>query len=403
MALSHQQLEELYGRYLRNQCTRDELQILINELGEESSAFQQEKITQLFDQTWDGLKAEPGKYPIKNLSFPDDMRSKIVAFPSHGKRRFALYAAAAVFLIVASCAVILYSLYTPNDVHKTAIAKTTLPQITPGKDRAVLTLADGKTIDLNGAANGEISRSGNISITKQKNGELVYTVSNGQTGNKNELAYNTISTPKGGQYKIVLPDGTGVWLNAASSLKYPTAFKGKERHVELNGEAYFEVAKNKDLPFTVTANEVNVKVLGTHFNIMAYKDEPSVNTTLLEGSVMLNANNKQALLVPGQQGIAAKNSEQIELKTVNVEDAVAWKNQYFSFRKESIESVMRKIERWYDVEVKYQGDMKGKVLGGSISRSENIQELLDNLELTGIVKFKIEGRTIIVTTRPNKT
>lgn len=400
MALSHQQLEELYGRYLKNQCTRDELQILINELGEDSSAFQQEKITQLFDQTWDGLKAEPGKYPIKKLNFPDDMRSKIIAFPSHGKRRFALYAAAAVLLIVASCAVILYSLYTPNDTYKTATTKSVQAQIIPGSDKAVLTLADGKTIDLNGAANGEISKSGNISITKQKNGELVYTVSNGQTGNKNELAYNTISTPKGGQYKIVLPDGTGVWLNAASSLKYPTAFKGKERHVELNGEAYFEVAKNKDLPFTVGANEVNVKVLGTHFNIMAYKDEPSVNTTLLEGSVMLNANNKQALLVPGQQGIAAKNSEQIELKTVNVEDAVAWKNQYFSFRKESIESVMRKIERWYDVEVKYQGDMKGKVLGGSISRSENIQELLDNLELTGIVKFKIEGRTIIVTTRP---
>ena len=401
MALSHQQLEELYGRYLNNQCTREELQALINELGEESPAFQQEKITQLFDQTWDSLKVEPGKYPIKNLGLPDDMRSKIVALPSRSKRRFTVYAAAAVLLIVASCVVILYSLSKSNDNDKPIIAKNAQPQIIPGKDRAVLTLANGETIDLNEASNGEISKSGNIAITKQKNGELVYTVSNGQIGNKNELEYNTIATPNGGQYKIVLPDGTNVWLNAASSLKYPTAFKSKERHVELTGEAYFEVAKNKDVPFTVTANEVNVKVLGTNFNIMAYKNEPSVNTTLLEGSVMLNANSKQALLVPGQQGSVTKNSEQIDVKAVEVDDAVAWKNQYFSFRKENIESVMRKIERWYDVDVKYQGDIKGKVLGGSISRSESIQELLDNLELTGKVKFKIEGRTIIVTTRPN--
>jgi transmembrane sensor len=268
--------------------------------------------------------------------------------------------------------------------------------ITPGSNKAMLILADGSKIVLDSAHNGEIAKQTGIKITKTKLGQLVYTIAN--TANKNDpVTYNTIETPRGGQYQVNLADGTKIWLNSASSIHFPTAFNSKERKVELTGEAYFEVAKNKALPFRVVSQNQLVEVLGTHFDINSYTDEAKTKTTLLEGSVKVSGLETQstAILKPGQQSIL-KSAGSIEVKDVDIEDAVAWKNGYFMFPNENIETIMRKISRWYDVDIEYSGNVSQKAIWGSVSKFKNVTEVLKMLELTGVVHFKIDGRRIIV-------
>lgn len=267
--------------------------------------------------------------------------------------------------------------------------------IVPGSNKAILILGNSDTVNLDQTTNGRITQNDQTLIKKLNDGVLKYERI-AASDSEGKIVYNTIITPRGGQYNVILSDGTSVWLNSASSLRYPISFIGIERHVELNGEAYFEVAKNKKIPFTVNAREVNVKVLGTHFNIAAYDDDPSSKTTLLEGSVRLSGNGQEFTLTPGQQAISEKDGRKIITKTVNVQDAIAWKNGYFSFRREPLQSTMRKIARWYDVEVVYQGKVSNKLLSGSVLRTQKINELLSYLEIIGIAKFKIEGRRIMV-------
>lgn len=286
--------------------------------------------------------------------------------------------------------------------------------IAPGGNKAILTLADGSKISLSDVANGEIAKQAGISITKTSNGQLIYSIADSQPveGVGQLQVYNTIETPKGGQYQINLPDGSKVWLNAASSLRFPTKFAGNERKVELSGEAYFEIAHitlhseesrtgaktdsgAEAMPFKVISGNQTVEVLGTHFNINAYSDEPSIRTTLLEGSVrvLLNSPSRGGLgktlskhLKPGQQ---SKVNEIINVSDVDTHEAIAWKNGYFMFNNENIESIMRKVSRWYNVDIEYQGNISQKALWGSLSRFKNLSELTDMLELTGSVHFKI--------------
>lgn len=266
--------------------------------------------------------------------------------------------------------------------------------ITPGKNKAILTLANGSKIVLDAARNGTLANQGNTVIHKEKDGEVVYDHINSANNSVSDIAYNTISTPLGGQYQIILPDGSKVWLNAASSLKFPATFSGNERRVELVGEAYFEVAKNKEKPFKVSANNMQVEVLGTHFNIMAYRNENSTNTTLLEGSVKIIRGNESRTIKPGQQAKAGDNN--IQVLNVNAEDAMAWKNGYFNFSHENIEVIMRKIARWYNIETVYEGPVTKEDFAGTISRYKNVSEVLHTLELTGLIHFRIEGRRITV-------
>jgi ferric-dicitrate binding protein FerR (iron transport regulator) len=198
----------------------------------------------------------------------------------------------------------------------------------------------------------------------------------------------------------VLPDGTKVWLNAASSIRYPTAFTGNERNVEITGEAYFEVAHNKDKPFHVKSNKQVVEVLGTHFNIMAYDDEPAVKTTLLAGKVRVTATQpqttnykQQTILQPGEQAVV---SDKIKVAPVKTAAAVAWKNGEFMFRNEPLENIMRSVARWYDVEIVYKANVAHKEVWGSITRYGNVADVLEMIALTGVAHFKVEGRTIIV-------
>ncbi|NRF41970.1 FecR family protein [Pedobacter foliorum] len=264
--------------------------------------------------------------------------------------------------------------------------------ITPGGNKAMLTLADGSKVALTGGAAGKVASQGGVLITKTAKGQLTY-INTGSALSSN--GYNVIETPKGGQYQVTLPDGTGVWLNAASTLKYPVVFAGGERKVELNGEAYFEVAHNKKLPFRVVSNHQTVEVLGTHFNINSYQEEGIQKTTLLEGSVKVSVLKSTSILKPGQQAQVWKNKT-IEVSIVDTEEAVAWKNGYFRFHREDIESIMRKVSRWYNVNVEFKGGISDEKFNGTISRTKNINQVLEMLETTNAVHFKIEGRRVSV-------
>jgi ferric-dicitrate binding protein FerR (iron transport regulator) len=235
-------------------------------------------------------------------------------------------------------------------------------------------------------------------VLKTGSGQIVYkALSTGQSRAAiSDISYNTLSTPKGGEYQVVLPDGTKVWLDAASSISYPVAFAGNVRRVKLTGQAYFEVAKNKEKPFYVDVNEVQVRVLGTHFNISAYNDDNAMTTTLLEGAVQVTNNNSLSLLKPGQQAVISNGSNNILVANANINDAMAWKNGYFTFNDDNITGIMRKVSRWYDVDVEYRTADTGQQFGGTFYRSKSISELLAHLEKIGKLHFKISGRRIIV-------
>ncbi len=278
-----------------------------------------------------------------------------------------------------------------------AITKTTNnvgpATIVPGSNKAVLTLSDGSAIALDSTRLGTLARQGNAQVINIGGTTLSY-----RPGSKTglEMVYNTLSTPGGGQYQLVLSDGTKVWLNASSSIRFPATFKGSERNVTITGEVYFEVAKNIDMPFTVTARNMAVQVLGTHFNVMAYGDESSINATLLEGSVKIIKGTTHVMLVPGQQFRLGKDGE-IKVAAADVEEATAWKNGLFQFNGYNIETIMRQISRWYDVEVLYDGEIPTGHFSGMVYRSNNISQVLKIMEAGG-VGFRISGKKITVFT-----
>jgi transmembrane sensor len=268
--------------------------------------------------------------------------------------------------------------------------------IVPGSNRATLTLANGQQIVLNNAQNGVLSRQGNIQVIKLDSGKLAYeTAASSKPQASGEATYNTITTPRGGQYQVTLPDETKVWLNAESSLRFPTSFTDKERSVQLTGEAYFEVAQNKNKPFLVKAGQTETRVLGTHFNIMAYGDENAVRTTLLEGSVQMGQGTQSSLLRPGEQGEFDTRGGEIRTRTVNTRAAIAWKDGYYYFDRTPVQSVMRQIARWYNVDIIYQGAIPRDEIVGRIPRTAYVSEVLHIMELIGI-RFKIEEKKIIV-------
>ncbi|MGX5857535.1 FecR family protein [Dyadobacter jiangsuensis] len=269
-----------------------------------------------------------------------------------------------------------------------------------GGNRASLTLADGRTYDLNTITERNLLVQPGTTIDKSK-GEVIYGKNN---ANEGAVAYNVLKTPLGGQYKIVLPDGSRAWLNAGSSLKYPTAFKGDRRDVEMTGEVYFEIEPDKTRPFLVRVadkkrggKDMEITVLGTHFNISSYGDEPTMQTTLLEGSVRVKKDEVTKVLTPGQQArvVTGEAAHDIAVKTVDTESVVAWKEGRFEFNG-NIREIMRQISRWYDLDVKYEGNVERKSFAGTISRKNNVSEVLKMLEMTGGIQFRIDDRKITV-------
>lgn len=273
-------------------------------------------------------------------------------------------------------------------------------EIAPGGNRGILTLSNGKQIVLADiSAKDTIAKEGEedeVTIKMGANGVITYIINpNADASKADANLFNTLSTPTGGQYNIVLADGTKVYLNAVSSIKYPTQFNGDQRIVELDGEAYFEVAKNKNKPFIVKSGDQDIEVLGTHFNVHAYDNESVVKTTLLEGSVAVNYKNQKAILKPGQQSNVSDKFNKITIKQVDTEAAIAWKNGRFKFDNADLKTVMRQLERWYGINVEYRGDVPDVRFNGGTFMNKNLSEVLKVLELSNI-KFKVEGKTIIV-------
>lgn len=276
-------------------------------------------------------------------------------------------------------------------------------EVAPGGNKAILTLGNGSTIILDSAANGILAEQGKTSVSKQRDGVLAY---EGGTSRKpgaaGGVSYNTLTTPRGGQYEVRLPDGTRVWLNAASSLTYPTAFTGRNRKVTMTGEAYFEVAPDQQRPFEVETGGLRAEVLGTHFNINAYTDEAYIGTTLLEGSVRVRTGKVALVLHPGEQGLTENTAGGRDntggIKTaaqVNLEQVMAWKNGLFYFNHADIQTVMRQLSRWYDVEVEYQGVLPARDFRGKMQRDLQLSQVLKFLEQSD-VHFTLTGKKIIV-------
>jgi transmembrane sensor len=263
----------------------------------------------------------------------------------------------------------------------------------PGSFGATLTLANGKKIKLSDAANGEIAKEAGVSVTKTAGGQLVYEIK-GTVGNPDQV--NTLSTAKGETYILTLPDKSKVWLNAASSLTYSASLNERGmRRVKLEGEAYFEIFKDKVHPFIVQTANQEVEVLGTHFNVNSYKDEPGIATTLLEGSVKVKAGGSLKIIKPGEQAI--NKSGTMEVRKVDLDDVVDWKNGDFYLNHIDFKIAMRKIARWYDMEIIYDETVPDNMeSGGWISRDKPLSTVLKSIEASGLVKFKVEGRKIYV-------
>lgn len=308
------------------------------------------------------------------------------------RRPFRLVAAAAILFLIAIGS---WLIFHPT---KPGIAKTGTQQerfrndVPPGSNGAILTLASGKKIVLDSAANGVIAIQGEGKIVNQ-NGQISYS---NKENSATDMLYNSMSTGRGHQYKLLMADGSIAWLNAASSIRYPAAFNGQERKVTITGEVYFEVANDAKRPFLVTVNDMEIRVLGTHFNVNAYEDEAVATTTLLEGSVKISRNATSMLLAPGQQVRVKNNGSMSRIDNADLSAAIAWKNGYFTFDSTSIAGVMRQLSRWYDVDVSYEGNkIPSEVFWGDLPRNSSLSAILKALEKTGI-KFTIDGKKIVV-------
>lgn len=292
-------------------------------------------------------------------------------------------------ILIAVCCSLLFFFPQKNKNSKNTIALNN--KILPGSDKATLKLADGTVIILNDSLEGFQANQRNVKL-HIRDGEIFYQA----IDNTEEIIFNTVSTPRGGQFKLVLSDGTRVWLNAASSIKYPTVFVGADRVVELTGEAYFEVSHNPSKPFKVVLPAIGqVDAIGTAFNINAYPEEKVVKTSLIQGKVKVAMGGKTNYLHPGQQSLLNKEGHHVIVNEVDMDEIVAWKNGLFIFNQSNVEDIMRQLARWYAIEVIYSGKISQETFSGIVNRNSNLSEVLKIMEAGG-VRFKIENKTIYV-------
>lgn len=375
----------LAKKYLDGEATVAEQQIL-HEWYDHVNEGETEIVSTAQPETLDNVKARMFNHlrqeiaQSKSTTRIQDKTVPVRMLPT--PKRWIPWAAAAIILLSAGGLWLFQSRQQAEPIKAAVIA--------PGTNKARLTLANGDVVELNESAEGTIAEEAGTQVSKQR-AALIYHA--GTAAGK--AAMNMLTVPRGGNYQVVLPDGTKVWLNAASELKYPTAFTGKERIVSITGEGYFEVAKDAAKPFIVKNNHLQVEVLGTQFNMKAYEDEQIIKTTLLEGSVKLVTSSGSSMLSPGQQ---AQLETDGGIKIVPVTDAnqvIAWKNGFFSFRKADISTIMREISRWYDVDIKYEGTITTRRFTGKVLRSYNLSETLTILEASDL-HFRLEGKQITV-------
>jgi ferric-dicitrate binding protein FerR (iron transport regulator) len=392
MSLSEEQIALLIWKSINKRLTDEETTILETYVNE--SPFNREKWEELANgrSMENKIKAYEHRADHKAANLRK-IRSMIKVSPHNNFYQIKKWvaAAAAAIILVASIPWV-YLLLQGKKILQQNISSTKKPlhDLLPGGNKAILTLSDGSVILLD-TMGKSITRQGTTRILN-KGGELVY--QNG-TAPSGETLYNTVSIPRGGQYRLLLPDGSKVWLNAASSLRFPASFSGTERRVFLSGEAYFEVAKNTAMPFKVSVNDLEVQVTGTHFNINSYADEQNITTTLLEGSVKVSRNGQIRTLCPSQEVHLTRNGQLTQPVTVDVYAAVAWKEGYFYFKHSGLKEIMRQLARWYDVDIIYQGNIPAGYFSGEMPKDAKASQVLEILKESG-VRFTIEDKKIIV-------
>ncbi|HWW40727.1 FecR family protein [Pedobacter sp.] len=377
------EFKNLLGKYLEGNCTKEELIALETWYIKEGNKdhIQDRGLNDAKEVIWNRLVARSG--------------TQLSEVKKDNKER-SLYwklGIASSILIVLTAGFYSYRAYRNSQTFKTSSLRT--ENILPGGNKAILTLSNGAKVVLDETHNGQLAKNSGIQIVKLSDGQLLYKMSD-RKNSMGSTDYNTIETPLGGQYQIILEDNTKVWLNAGSSLKYPVVFNAKRREVELTGEGYFEVSKDKQRRFLVKTETEQVEVFGTHFNINAYKNEHLVKTTLLEGSVKVSKKGTEgfAFLEPGQQSEFSKGKFQIV--HVDAEEAIAWKNGYFVFDNDDLQTALRKVARWYSVDIEYKEELGDVQIGGSVSKFSDINKVLSVLHLTTGLNFKVEGRRLIV-------
>lgn len=361
-------IKELFERYREGLCTAEEIELLHRWL-------------------MDG-KFEPSEMPEEDML--EDLRQLESSLPvkqyrqSYSLRRIIAYAASVLFILGLGY----YAYQTFIPVSGTMGTDKQTASLDPGSNKAILKLDDGSSMPLDIAERDSVIHIDGSTVQLNSTGQLVYL-----SREEDIIKNHQIITPKGGQYEVVLPDGTHVWLNSTSQLRFTNTFEAlPERRVELEGEAYFKVSRNVDQPFIVTVRGQEVKVLGTEFNINAYQENDYVKASLVEGSVLFNQNR----LEPGQSAIY--NDHRTSIQEENIDDIIAWKNGYFVFFEEPLEEAMKKISRWYDLDISFaDNDAKSILFGGSISKYENARELFDMIEKAGNVKINANGRTVTIT------
>lgn len=386
--MSQEQVRDLWNKVYAGHATEAEKRALEQVLADDSY---QDIIAQLLEETYVTM-------PPTTAFFSEQQKTAMVHAATGSKvlpvktRRVRWWAAAAI--ITGMIAAGSYYLLRQHPSHPAPVAVQHQETI-PG-NKAILTLANGQHITLDNTGTGELVRQPGATVIQTDSGSIAYK----GTAAEAAVSFNTLTTPRGGQFKLLLPDGSAAWLNAASSITYPTTFNSKERRVEITGEVYLEVARNDRQPFRVTTGQQEIVVLGTSFNVNAYTDEADINTTLLEGAISITpANGHTTLLRPGQQASVHRPNGQLKVKPVNTALAVAWRNGLFSFERANIQTVMRQLSRWYNVAVVYEGSIPTKTFSGDIYRNLPLPKALEMLEFVGFhfeVKNNGNGNTIIV-------
>lgn len=389
-------LKDLFARFLEDRCSDEEVRLLMEyaekeEYREMFSGMIGQVVTQ--DHPEEEALYEMHREVIDRIGM--QITPPVPARKTAIRRWLPYRAAAAVALLLLAGGIWRWYSRSPGTSPATGnvVAYTPVNDTASRGNKAILILANGAAVTLDSAANGLLARQGQTQVIKSAAGNLVYTSAAGAAA---EPLYNSIITPKGARYQITLSDGTKVWLNASSTLRFPASFTGANRQVALTGEAYFEAATNAGKPFVVTVDSLQVTVLGTHFNIMAYNDEKSVNTTLLEGAVRVTEGNTSTLLKPGEQAQLGRQGNIRVVKNADLREVMAWKNRLFWFEQEDIHTVMRQLSREYNIEVEVRGNIQ-RHFTGSIPRDVNVSTVLEVLQKTGGVHFTMNNGKIIVT------
>lgn len=388
--------KELLERYINNNCSPEEFKRLMDFLqNDKADRVFLMKLSQDFDNREaksDNITSIQSRQILQKLLLKVQPVSQARGVLLRGRIWKIAFAAAVIIIVGVSTYLLSVSGEKPISNSDKGEAKNTeyKNDALPGTNKATLTLADGTVVELDDSNNGTLAQQGDTKIIKL-GAKLAY---NASANNGKEILYNTISTPRGGQYEIELPDGSHVWLNSASSLRFPTSFAGKERKVTITGEGYFEIVKNASMPFIVSVNTTEIRVLGTQFNVMGYEDDLGIKTTLLEGAVKLTSDNSKCLLKPGQQSHLLKGGD-FQVYEANIAEAIAWKNGRFYFERAEIKNVMSQLSRWYNFEIVYKRKIDTRFYL-EVSRNRKLSEILKMLELTGNIKFEIIRKTIIV-------